>query len=167
MSKLPQRIVVVGVGNLLMTDEGVGIHILERLQQDYILPPEVEGIDGGTAGLLLPGLVARADFLLILDAVALPKPPGSVVRLTGEALAARFQIKLSPHQLGVADLLTTLVLLGEEPGEVVVIGVVPDRIEMGLALSLVVAAAVPEAVAAVAAELARIGVILPQAERGA
>jgi hydrogenase maturation protease len=133
-------IVVLGVGNSIRTDDGLGIHALERLRKHPALPADVELVEGGTKGLELACYAAEASKLLILDAVDVGEAPGTVVRFSGADLANLPGGK-SIHELGLADLLLTLSLVAEQPQEIIVMGVQPDVIEWGTELSPVVEAA--------------------------
>ena len=152
------RIIVLGVGNILLSDEGVGVRAVERLSHDYRLPPEVEVIDGGTAGMELLEDLAGADQLIIVDAVRSRQPPATMVRIAGDDVPVFFKTKLSPHQVGLSDVLATLLLIGEQPGNVVVIGVEPASLATGMALTPAVEALLPRVVAQLAAELRMLGV---------
>jgi len=147
------RIVVLGVGNLVMSDEGLGVRCIERLQLAGVLPPDVAIIDGGTSTSELLGELESLDLLVIVDAVAGGGPPASLVRLEADRIPAAFSNKLSPHQHGINDLLATLQFLGRAPGRVVVLGMVPARIALGLELSAEVEAALPALAAQVVAEV--------------
>ncbi len=137
------RTVILGVGNLLMADEGVGVRAIEALEASRLLPKELRIIDGGTSTNELLGDLEDLELLVIVDAVVSRKPPGSIIYMEGHEIPSAFSNKLSPHQHGINDLLARLQLLGRAPARVVMFGVVPHRIELGLELSPVVAAAVP------------------------
>ena len=144
---------VLGIGNILMTDDGVGVRLVQRLAAGYRFPPEVTLLDGGTLGLdLLPRLEGVAR-LLVIDAVETGGEPGSVVRLTGDEIPLALATKISPHQMGLKDLLTVADLQGNLPGEMVLWGVQPADIEMSMELSPPVAARVAELEARVLEEL--------------
>lgn len=151
------RTLVLGLGNLLLRDEGVGVRVVEVLAERYALPAEVEVVDGGTAGMDLLNTLAGCDHLLICDAVRTGGPPGSVVKLVGEQVPALFQTRCSPHQLGLSDLLATLTLTGEAPAALTLIGIVPADLRLGLELSPEVTAVVGQAVESLAAELRELG----------
>ncbi len=163
-----KRILVLGVGNVLLTDEGIGIHALELLQQHYRLPDEVEVIDGGTSGMDLLDQLADRECVVLVDAVKTGDAPGTLVRLAGDALPAFFRTKVSPHQLGLCDLLAMLELRGEAPRELVLHGMVPFSLGTHLGLSDAAAARMPEFVERVADELRRLGAELEpiDGERG-
>jgi hydrogenase maturation protease len=101
----------------------------------------------------LLGELEDLDLLVVVDAVAGGGPPGRLVRLEGDRIPAAFSNKLSPHQHGINDLLATLRFLGRAPARVVVLGVVPARIALGLELSAEVEAALPALAAQVVAEV--------------
>jgi hydrogenase maturation protease len=147
------RAVVLGVGNLIMRDEGVGVRCVERLEATGALPAGVTAIDGGTSTNELLGDLEDLDLLVIVDAVASGGEPGSLVRLEGDQIPSAFSNKMSPHQHGINDLLATLRLIGRAPARVVLLGVTPARIELGMELSPVVAAALPALCDRVVAEL--------------
>lgn len=117
-------ILVLGLGNPLMADDGVGVELAQRLERDFRFPPEVGVVEGGTQGLYLTPYVAAAEKLLILDAMDLDLPAGSVRVLEREDMKACIGRRpLSPHQLGVQDLMAAAMLLGKEPSETVLIGI--------------------------------------------
>lgn len=145
-------VVVLGVGNVIMGDEGAGVRCVEWLEGR--LPPGVVAIDGGTSTHELLGELEDLDLLVIVDAVVAPGPPATVVRLEGDHIPAAFSNKLSPHQHGINDVLAKLRLLDRAPRRLVLFGVTPARIELSLELSPAVAAVVPEVGRRVLAELA-------------
>ncbi|HIJ63044.1 MAG TPA: HyaD/HybD family hydrogenase maturation endopeptidase [Rhodospirillaceae bacterium] len=151
------RIVVLGVGNVLMSDEGVGVHAVERLQSRFRIPDEVELVDGGTTGMELLPMLHGADQLIIVDAVRVGQPPGSVVRLIDDEVPAFFKTKLSPHQIGVSDMLAALKFGGGSPQRVVLIGVQPVSLDLAMTLSAPVADRLDEVVGMVQDELAALG----------
>jgi hydrogenase maturation protease len=152
------RIVVLGVGNTLLSDEGIGVRVVEKLQQDYDLPPEVVVIDGGTTGMEMLDDLSKSDHIVIIDAVRGGKAPASIIKLTGDQVPVFFKTKLSPHQIGLSDVLATLAFIGEQPGGVTVIGVEPVSLETGMALTPQVEARLPEVLELVIAELLQLGV---------
>lgn len=137
------RAVVLGVGNLLLSDEGVGPHAIAQLGRRLRLPPSVELIDGGTSAMELLADLAGAQLLLIVDAVAGGGLPGTIHVLKGDEVPRFFTLKLSPHQVGLSDVLATLLVAGESPQETIIIGVEPGSLALGMELSAEVAAALP------------------------
>lgn len=136
---------IYGIGNILMGDDGVGpavVHHLESLS----LPPDVILEDLGTPSLDLPNYLAGHDTVIFIDAVAGDAPPGTVrVFSREEIVAVPTGIRVSPHEPSINDALIVLDFAGTAPREVVLIGVVPETLEGGFALSEAVAAAVPRA----------------------
>ena len=128
------RALVLGVGNILMQDEGIGVRTVEWLQA-HCSSTNVEMLDGGTMGLDLLHYLQGIDHLLILDAVESGNPPGKITTLTGEDVPAFLGMKISPHQIGVQDLLATAQLMGYTPPEVMILGVQPHWLNVGLELS--------------------------------
>jgi hydrogenase maturation protease len=138
-----QHAIVLGVGNLLQSDEGVGPQAIDRIGRDYRLPPQVSLIDGGTSAMELLDDLAHAGLLLIIDAVAHGAEPGSIRILEGDEVPRFFTLKLSPHQVGLSDVLATLQLSDESPRETVIIGVEPASLALGMELSAPVSHAMP------------------------
>lgn len=157
MTEAPAKVVVLGVGNLLMTDEGLGVHAVNALEAGYDFPPGVACVDGGTSTQELLGDLEHLDHLLIIDAVNAAKPPASIIRLEDAEVPAAFTTKLSPHQVGIADLLAMLKFKGCEPKHVVLFGVEPAVLELNMELSPQVAAVLPEVLRQVVAELTKLG----------
>jgi hydrogenase maturation protease len=152
------RTLILGVGNLLLSDEGVGLRILERLAATYKLPEEVQTLDGGTLGLDLLYYLEGVRNLLIFDAVEMGREPGALIRLEGDEVPAFLSIKVSPHQIGVSDMLFAAKLRDLYPQQLVLWGVQPGLLEMGLELSPPVAAQVDTVVERAVEELIRWGV---------
>jgi hydrogenase maturation protease len=149
---------ILGVGNLLASDEGVGIHVIQRLQAEYQFPEEVQLLDGGTLGMDLLFYLENVCHLLLIDAVETGQPPGTLIRLAGDEVPAFFSLKMSPHQVGVPDMLFAAKLRDLYPQEIVLWGVQPDSLEIGLELSPPVAAQLETLVGKVMEELVRWGV---------
>lgn len=138
------RAVVLGIGNIILSDEGVGVRAVEAVQRRYRLPASVTPIDGGTSGMELLDDLSGLDLLIVLDTIVAGQPPGTVISLAGDQVQVFFRKKLSPHQIGLCDVLASLELLGALPKEVMVFGVQPLSLELGMDLSPVVAERVPE-----------------------
>ena len=150
-------VLVLGMGNILLEDEGLGIRALELLEQRYEIPPEVELMDGGTTGMGLLDDISGRQHLLVLDAVQTGEPPGTLVKLAGDEVPVYFGMRISPHQLGLSDVLATLELSGEQPAGVTVLGLVPLSLEMCLRLSDLVNGRLDSLVEAAVNELGRLG----------
>jgi hydrogenase maturation protease len=118
------KTLVLGLGNLVHSDDGLGVHAIQSLTNDPRIPPDVVLMDGGTQGLNLLAHISAFQRLLVIDALDVGETPGTVLRLEGKALK-NLPGKPSVHQLGFADLLVALELLGESPEEIVLLGVQP------------------------------------------
>lgn len=156
---MPETLVL-GLGNIILRDEGLGVRACERLLERYALAAGVDAVDGGTLGLHLLPYLEGVRNLLILDAVRSDEPPGTLVRLEGEAIPAALAHKMSMHQFGLAELLAVGGLLGEPPQRIVLWGMAPAVMEPGLDLSEPVAASLDALVEAAVGELAAWGVSL-------
>jgi len=128
-------ILVIGLGNVLMRDEGIGVRAAEELESRYELPDHVEVIDGGTSGTELLDPMRGIDHLIVADAINTGAEPGTLVRIADEQVPAFFQTKISNHQLGLSDLLAVLRVTEEQPESVAIIGLVPYVLENELGLS--------------------------------
>ncbi len=152
------RVLLIGLGNVLMQDEGVGVRAVERLESRYHLPPEVEAVDGGTSGTELLAPMRGVERLIVADAVNTGAPPGTLVRLADEEVPAFFQTKLSNHQLGLSDLLAVLTVTHQAPRHIAIIGMVPHQLENKLGLCEETEARLEEMVTMLLDELAAIGI---------
>jgi hydrogenase maturation protease len=146
------KLVVLGLGNPIRSDDGVGFHALQKLSTYNQLPRDIQLIDGGTLGLdLLPSL-RGVSHLLALDAVDTGSPSGTLTRFANAELAG-LPVSKSVHLLGFADLLGTLRLLGDSPEEVILLGLQPESTDWGVVLSPAVDAAVDGLVAVALAQI--------------
>ncbi|MBE3575349.1 MAG: HyaD/HybD family hydrogenase maturation endopeptidase [Firmicutes bacterium] len=149
---------VLGTGNLLMGDDGFGIHAVRALRRRYRWPPTVELVDGGTDGLGLLRWLERASHLLILDCADTGAQPGALACLKGDELPAAFATALSPHALGLPEALALARWQGALPEELVLIGAQPATVRPGMELSPPLAAALPLALRMAVEVLRRWGV---------
>lgn len=147
-----------------MMDDSVGVRVVEELEKMYRFPEGVELLDGGTSGMELLSHIRERDYLIIIDALKSGLEPGTVVRVEGEDVPARFMTRISPHQLGLSDVLAAVTISGELPGNLVLFGVEPKTVELGLGLSDEVRAVLDKLVSTVIEELGRIGCPVEPAE---
>lgn len=129
------RTLILGIGNLLQTDDGVGIHAVRLLQERYAFDGSIQVIDGGTCGLDLLQYLEGLDRLVIVDAAKPNGSPGKITRITGEKVPAYLSIKTSPHEIGLPELLFAAKLINIYPKEVVIYCVEARNIESGVNLS--------------------------------
>ncbi len=130
-----KKIAVIGIGNILMTDDGAGVFALQRLQERFLFPEYVELIDGGTKGLELLPFVEGMEKILFIDAVNFNKKPGEVGELTKDEIPKYFATKLSVHQIALPDLIGAGRLMGTLPEEIHLVGIQPQSIDTGYGLS--------------------------------
>lgn len=142
-----------------MSDDGVGVRVIQRLAAGYRFPPGVSLLDGGTLGLDLLPRLEGVERLLVVDAIESREVPGTLVRLSGDEVPLALATRLSPHQMGLKDLLAVADLQGVCPAEVVLVGIQPGCIEMGMELSPVVEEQFGEITQRVLDELAAWGVV--------
>jgi hydrogenase maturation protease len=141
---------VLGLGNVLMGDDGFGPAVVRAFDEQFVSGPDVEVVDLGTPGLDLSPWFADADRLIIVDTVRSAQPPGTIgVYSKEEILRHSPRARVSPHDPGVKETLLTLELAGRAPGAVTLVGAVPASTELSLDLSAALAAAMPAAVAAI------------------
>ncbi len=141
------RILVLGLGNIIYQDEGVGVAALKELEKRFPGETRINFLDGGTQGLNLLPFVEEADYLLLLDAVDPGDREGDVFQFSGEELPLVLQRKMSAHQVGMLEVLSLAQLHGRYPRHLVLIGVVPRWLNMGMELSPEVQQLLPKMVA--------------------
>ncbi|HWJ03102.1 MAG TPA: HyaD/HybD family hydrogenase maturation endopeptidase [Verrucomicrobiae bacterium] len=144
-------IVVLGLGNWLLRDEGFGVHVVKQLEKLDL--PGVELVDGGTSGIALLRFVEAATHLIIVDAINAGLLPGKLLKLNGEELARSIPQKFSQHQLSFHEILSLAYFRGQTPEEIVVIGIQPHSIEWGCELTPIVRSKVKSAVKMVCEQL--------------
>jgi len=151
------RIVVLGVGNVLLKDEGVGVVVLNHLEAAYEFPPNVRLVDGGVLGLALTGTFMDADQVIVIDAVRGGQEPGALYRFVWESKPEHIAYKDSLHQINLMEVMATLPLVCDPP-EVVIIGVeFADIDDWGLELTPQVAGVVTRMMELVVEELTQMG----------
>ncbi len=127
-----ERVVVLGIGNVLLSDEGVGVRVVRELEHER-LPECVELVDGGTAGLALADIVSSCRHLIVVDAIRADEEPGTVLEMKPEEIGA-CAFASSPHGIGLMDVLRLVEAVGPVP-ETLIFGVVPEKIDWGEQLS--------------------------------
>jgi hydrogenase maturation protease len=149
-------VLVLGIGNILLSDEGVGVKAVEELQSRYDCSDAVEIVDGGTVGFELLPYFENRSHILIIDAVKTGNKPGTIVRIDDPP--AFFQKKVSPHQIGLADVMGIAVITDNMPQHIALFGIEPKELSTGLELSPEVAGNVSQLVDMVVDELKAIGI---------
>ena len=153
-----KRILILGVGNLLLSDEGVGVHAVNKLMKEYSFPPCVTLMDGGTLGISLMEYLLNCDYLIVIDALRGGHAPGSVYRLEGEGLRKSLGMSDSMHQLDLVDTLNLCELAEGKKPDAVVFGLEPADMEsLSPELTATGKAALPKLCQVVLDELERLG----------
>jgi len=130
------KVLIFGAGNLLFTDEGFGVHFIRYMQAKYSFPPEVELYDGGTLGIMVSHMLEEAEQVFLIDVIEAKGAPGSVFRYDKEDfMLNRIPVKMSPHQIGIQEVLTISELRGRCPDKITLFGVVPASYETSDILS--------------------------------
>lgn len=155
----PAEITILGVGNIVLRDEGFGVRVVEYLDENYDFPKNVQLLDGGTLGMELLSFITGTKKLLVLDAVKAGEEEGVIYAFRGDEVAAHFQHKLSAHEIGIQDVLTLLTLTDKAIPTVSVIGAEPYCLDAGMSLSEKMSALVPKAATAAIDELISWGAV--------
>ncbi len=153
----PIRLLILGLGNVLCGDDGLGVAAARRLQERYEFPEGVSVLDGGTLGLSLLPYIEDADRVILLDAIRDEGPAGSLVRIAGDDVGPAVASRLSPHQVGVADLLDAARWRDRLPDELILLGLVPQSLGLSIDLSPPLQARLDDLVRCVAEEARRLG----------
>ena len=158
-----KNIGILGAGNLLLTDEGFGVHCVQKLQERYRIPENISVLDGGTAGIMLAPFMESVDILYILDTVKSDQPPGTILCFTGDELRSRSQhTRMSPHQLGLMEVLDLCRLRDRAPEAVELISVVPEDLSTGIGLSRAVTPCVDKVLLIIRERLKNLGIAIEE-----
>ena len=142
----PAEVTILGVGNVILKDEGFGVRVAEYLDHNYTFPDSVQIVDGGTLGIELTQYVTGTNKLLVIDSINGGAEPGTVFRFHNDAIMEHFQDKLSAHEVGIQDVLALLTVTGHKIPDVIVIGAQPFDVEAGVGLSDGMQALLPQIV---------------------
>lgn len=129
------KVSLIGLGNILLKDEGVGVQAIEALRKNFDFPEHVLLLDGGTLGLDLLPYMEGMEKILFVDAIDLQKEPGTIAVLEDEALPSLLVPKLSFHHVGLSDLLFASNFMGIRPLNITLVGIQPEKVDVGLDLS--------------------------------
>jgi hydrogenase maturation protease len=160
-------LLILGLGNVLLGDDGLGPAAVARLQRDFDLAPGIDAVDGGTLGLALLAIIAEVDHVILVDAIRHDAAAGSLVRIEGDDVAPAVRERLSPHQVGVADLLDAARLTACYPASVTLLGLVPESIDLTVKRSDAVEAGMNTLVEAIVREACILGYkLVPKSNPG-
>ena len=148
------KTLIFGAGNLLLTDEGFGVHFIQYLQSRYLFPPEVELYDGGTLGIMVCHMLEEAERVYLVDVIEAAGEPGDIYRYEKEDfMLGKLPIKMSPHQIGIQEVLSLSEIRDRCPEQVSLLGVIPLSYDAGVELSPLLAGKLPGLAALVVEEL--------------
>jgi hydrogenase maturation protease len=147
-----KNILILGIGNILMKDDGVGVRVVQSIR-DTDLPSDVEIMDGGVLGLNLMYYIEGRKKVIVIDAVSLGNPPGTIYRFTEKALLEKKELLRSAHGVDFYDVIKTAEFLGTKPEEVVFIGIEPEVVDEGLEISPSVEKRIPRVIELIFKEL--------------
>jgi len=145
-------ILILGVGNILLGDEGVGVRVIEAMQ-DMKLPENVELLDGGTASIDILENLKNREKVIIIDTVKGGGEPGTVYRFTPADIRVKKKMYTSLHQVGILEALTMFEYTGGTPRDITIYGIEPEKMELGLELSPEISAVIPRVIELVLAEI--------------
>jgi hydrogenase maturation protease len=152
------EIMILGIGSILFSDDGFGIRVAQRIENEYEFPDHVQVVDGGVLGINLLGVISRPKHLIVVDTMRNKGKPGDLYRLEGDAIPERIRAKNSLHQVDFLEALTLCQALDNVP-QTVIIGVEPEDIQtLSLVLTPTVQAQIGPVIAMVLSELDRLGV---------
>ncbi|HVN24057.1 MAG TPA: HyaD/HybD family hydrogenase maturation endopeptidase [Syntrophorhabdales bacterium] len=129
---MKNKICIIGLGNILMQDDGVGVRILEAIRERYRFKPQIDLIDGGTAGLDLLPVIEDYRRVLFVDAVDTGEPPGSIMILEKDSIPSFLTAQVSAHHVGLSDLLFAARMSDTLPAEICLVGIQPGSVDIGL-----------------------------------
>jgi hydrogenase maturation protease len=152
------RTCLIGLGNILMQDDGVGVHAAMKIEKRFRFTPEIDIVDGGTLGLTLLPLIGDYDRVLFVDAVEAGLEPGAIVVREGEQVPAFMESQVSVHQAGLADLMYAARLSGVVPPAVCLVGIQPQSISLGLETTVLLKDKQEELIRTVLAKLGAWGI---------
>jgi len=157
------RTIVFGAGNLLLSDEGLGVHLVRRMNEKYMPSPDVEFYDGGTMGILATHKLEETDHVIIVDSLEATGTPGELrVYEKKDIMLDKIPAKMSPHQIGLQEVLTLSELREKAPETITFYGVIPASLDSSVELSEEVAERMDEIESLIVKELSEMGIELKQ-----
>jgi hydrogenase maturation protease len=148
------KILIFGAGNLLLSDEGFGVHFIQYLQKHFSFPEEIELYDGGTLGIMVTHMLEDADHVYLVDVIDSKGEPGDIYRYEKEDfMLGMLPIKMSPHQIGIQEVLTLSDLRDRCPDKVSLFGIIPQSYDAGVELSQLLSEKLPGLAELVVGEL--------------
>lgn len=160
------KTLILGAGNLLLSDEGFGVHFVNYLQDNYIFPEDVELYDGGTLGIMVTHMLEDAEQVYLVDVVDAKGEPGDIFRYEkDDFMLGKLPIKMSPHQIGIQEVLSLSEIRDRCPEKISLFGVIPSTYEAGVELSTLLADKLPGLAELIAGELTAAGHLIKRINR--
>jgi hydrogenase maturation protease len=160
------KTLIFGAGNLLLTDEGFGVHFINYLQDNYAFPEDVELYDGGTLGIMVTHMLEDADQVYLVDVVEAKGEPGDIFRYEkDDFMLGKLPIKMSPHQIGIQEVLSLSEIRDRCPEKISLFGAIPLSYEAGVELSPLLAEKLPGLAELIVGELTATGHIVMKINR--
>jgi len=161
------KTLIFGAGNLLLSDEGFGVHFINYLQANYAFPEDVELYDGGTLGIMVTHMLEDADQVYLVDVIDARGEPGDVYRYEkDDFMLGRLPIKMSPHQIGIQEVLSLSEIRDRCPERISLFGVIPSSYAAGVELSPLLAEKLPGLADLIVGEMTAAGHIVMRIDRG-
>ena len=155
------KVLIFGAGNLILSDEGFGVHFVKYMEEHYQLPENVEIYDGGTLGIMVTHKFEEADKVFLVDIVDAPGEPGEIRRYDkDDIMLSRLPVKMSPHQIGIQEMLFISELRGAAPADLTFYGIIPSSLDPGDELSPPLQKGLPMVAGAIRNELRKAGIEL-------
>ncbi|HJV35118.1 HyaD/HybD family hydrogenase maturation endopeptidase [Geomonas sp.] len=155
------QVLIYGAGNLILSDEGFGVHFVRHLEQNYEIPPNVELYDGGTLGIMVSFKIEEADKVIMVDVVDVAGEPGDIFRFDLEEIKLKkLPIKMSPHQIGLQEMLLISEMRDASPRDLTLYGIIPASFDPGYTLSPALQEGLEKVASLVVDELKSVGVEL-------
>ncbi|QEM66923.1 hydrogenase maturation protease [Geobacter sp. FeAm09] len=152
------KTLIFGAGNLLFSDEGFGVHFIQYLQKHYTFPADVTLYDGGTLGIMVSHMLEDADQVFLVDTIEAKGEPGDVYRYEkDDFMLGKLPIKMSPHQIGIQEVLALSEIRDRCPKKITLFGIIPTTYDTGAELSPLLAGKLPGLAELVVAEIAASG----------
>ena len=161
------KTLIFGAGNLLLSDEGFGVHFINYLQANYVFPEDVELYDGGTLGIMVTHMLEDAEQVYLVDVIEAKGEPGDIYRYEkDDFMLGRLPIKMSPHQIGIQEVLSLSEIRERCPERISLFGVIPSSYTAGVELSPLLAEKLPGLADLIIGEMTAAGHIVMCIERG-
>jgi hydrogenase maturation protease len=155
------QVLIYGAGNLILSDEGFGVHFIRHLEKHYEIPGNVEIYDGGTLGIMVSFKFEEADKVILIDVVDTPGKPGDIFRFDREEIMLKkLPVKMSPHQIGLQEMLLISEMRGAPQSELAFFGIIPSSLDPGDTLSPPLQKGLEKVASLVVAELKQVGIEL-------